>query len=115
MSDPRLAWLVALAVILVLIVVILIVGYYLMRGVVSGSLALVGPLENRIQQLERENRRHNTQILRLQNEIARLEVEIERLTWENSELKSGVTILVHQVEQLGAQPRYRPPKDEFDQ
>lgn len=76
----------------------------------EAALALVEPLKKRIDELEAARERDKTRMSLLEQRITDLECELREERSSRAEVEAGAHRLVHQVESLGANPVYRPPK-----
>lgn len=74
------------------------------------ALTLIDPMKRRIEELEASRERQRMSINELEKRITELECELREERANRAEIEAGAQRLVHQVESLGANPVYRPPK-----
>lgn len=78
--------------------------------ITEAALKLIEPLQKRIEELEQSRERQRASINELEQRITELECELRQEYSEKAEIVEGANRLVHQIESLGANPVYRPPK-----
>lgn len=76
----------------------------------EAALALLEPMQKRVDDLEKARERDKARMTELERRITELECELRDERSEKAEVIGGAQRLVHQIESLGANPVYRPPK-----
>lgn len=76
----------------------------------DAAIKLLEPLQKRIEELEASKERQRASITELERRISELECELRDERNQKADIIVGAEKLAHQVESLGAQPVYRPPR-----
>jgi len=76
----------------------------------AAAVALIEPMQKRLDELEKSRERQRISINELERRITDLECELREEKSQKADILDGANKLVHQVESLGANPVYRPPR-----
>lgn len=76
----------------------------------EAALKLLEPMQKRIDELEAARERDKARMTEMERRISDMECELREERSQKADVMDGANKLVHQVESLGANPVYRPPK-----
>lgn len=76
----------------------------------DAALQLLEPMKVRINELEAAREHERTRMSELERRVTELECELREERIAKAEIIGGANRLVHQVESMGGNPVYRPPR-----